>query len=307
MSEPSTTERAQQPPEWSPFVERSDFERFWSLALAAAELHGAIDPRPDEGMIAIGEGIDLVECGMLNLAQSCAGAGPSAWEEIVEQHFEFLAASPLRRVGRLIESFAAARPHLRTRVTQAGLIDQLDGSALSLPSGMAFGLALDIQGHSMWLGDEHTRGWNRSSEELLLAGTVQVRKRARLRQRIERGFGGRVTRLAGSSLFSTGHLFDLPQHVGPLPEAGALVAVPTAREILVAPLDNDAQLVNDATATLVSAVTAYAEGPNALTPDVWWWRPGEDFTPALRYDGRPRFEGPRELREIFDRRFDMDE
>ena len=305
MSEPSPSERALSP-EWSPFTESAEFERFWGLVVAAASQHGSVEELPDTGVIRVGQAPGHIECGLLNLAQSCATAGSASWEEIVERHFELVADSPMRRIGRLTESFATARPHLRARVVHADVVDSLDGNSLPLPSGMAFGLALDVEGHSVWLGEQHTGPWNRSVEELLLGGAVQVRKRVRLRSRVERMFGGRVTRLAGRSLFVTGHLFDLARHLGPPPESGALVAAPTAREMLVAPLDDETHLVNDAAAIVASAVASYAEGPNSLTPDVWWWRPGEDFALALRYDGRPRFEGPPALQEIFAASFDMD-
>ena len=83
------------------FTESAEFERFWSLVIAAAGQHGTVEERPDRGVIRVGQAPDHVECGLLNLAQSCATAGAASWEEIVERHFEVLADSPMRRVGRL--------------------------------------------------------------------------------------------------------------------------------------------------------------------------------------------------------------
>ena len=81
----------------------------------------------------------------------------------------------------------------------------------------------------------------------------------------------------------TGHLFNLDRHItGAWGQQGALITFPTARDMLAIPLDRRTGLIDDITATLATTAHAFADGPNSLSTDMWWWRPGHDLEPALR-------------------------
>lgn len=58
-------------------------------------------------------------------------------------------------------------------------------------------------------------------------------------------------------------------------EMGAVVTVPTARDLLVCHVDASEEFVNNSAAMLAMSYTRHLAGPNSVSRNALWWRPGE--------------------------------
>lgn len=103
-------------------------------------------------------------------------------------------------------------------------------------------------------------------------------------------------------MFLTGHIFGLDAHIPSDWHAhGALIAAPTAREMIAVPVVNGPEMADRVAAGLASAYVSWCEGPNSLSTDLWWWRPTHDLEPAVRLvNGRVKVTAQGELAEIME-------
>jgi len=53
-----------------------------------------------------------------------------------------------------------------------------------------------------------------------------------------------------------------------------VVTVPTAQTVVVCPVDVSEQFVGDVASMLAFSYVRYLEGPNSVSPNALWWRPG---------------------------------
>lgn len=192
---------------------------------------GHVEPNLEAGLLTVGD--EPARCGVIGLTQLCASNDPMDWKAIVEHHFELLRDHPLAAMMARLSDYHGARRHLRLRLVPTEVVEEIDGHRVELPTGVSLALALDMDGHCVYVSSQHTTGWQPMSEELMLTAAEQVRRRVRVRKRVRHRFGGRHLHLHGMSLFLTGHLFDLSRHLSDTAPLGALVNAPTAREMLV--------------------------------------------------------------------------
>ncbi len=77
-----------------------------------------------------------------------------------------------------------------------------------------------------------------------------------------------------------------------------MVTVPTAREVFVCAVDPPDGFENDSAAMLAASYTRFLMGPNSVTSNALWWRPGEPLEGFARLDhGGFELVAPPELRE----------
>ena len=105
----------------------------------------------------------------------------------------------------------------------------------------------------------------------------------------------------GDSFFVASRVLDLPRFAGPLPPAGAIVAVPHRHMLLRHPIESIAML-EAINAMAYTAARMYRDGPGSIVPHVYWWRHG---APLLHIPTRLDDEGlavfaPDELTELLE-------
>ncbi len=85
--------------------------------------------------------------------------------------------------------------------------------------------------------------------------------------------GVEVVHLFGSSEFTATLVCSLEDHVGPLGQHGAIIAVPCDHTVLIHPIEGETS--RRAIGTLVPIVRRiHADGPGSLSPQIYWWRDG---------------------------------
>ena len=76
------------------------------------------------------------------------------------------------------------------------------------------------------------------------------------------------------------------------------MTVPTAREVMVCAVDPPEDFESDGPAMLAASYVRYLAGPNSVTSNALWWRPGEPLEGFARLDhGGFELVAPPELRE----------
>ncbi|MDG2113656.1 MAG: hypothetical protein P8N02_13700 [Actinomycetota bacterium] len=295
MSHPSTTFDAGAEPPWSPFSHREQLQTFWTLAVDAARTLGTVEPDLGEGLLIVGEGLDVLHCGVINLAQLCAEAEPTRWEGMVERHFQFIRGDPLAAALARLSDYQTARRHLRLRLAPTPVVEEVDAHRIDLPDNISIALAIDMDGHCVYVSSEHTKTWGPTGEELLMTAAEQNRRKVRVHKRSRHRHGGEHLHLHGASLFLTGHLFDLRRYVPDTGPMGVLVSAPTARELLVVPVGDGPVFADNIVSLMGSTFSAWSDGPNSLSTAVRWWRQGFDLEPAFRMSNGVEMVAPEPL------------
>ncbi|POX50976.1 hypothetical protein C3489_21040 [Streptomyces sp. Ru71] len=261
--------------------------------------------RARHGTDAVVTGADVLHDGHRNpltsLAQRCRDIPEEHWPEVVRQHFARLenasrgeedAGELLRGVRlRLLSDDALPEGGFRyVRPVADGLI-----AALALDSAESVRLLHD--------GDVARAG----TEELWAAGRANLLAEPVRHEEVRTPSGAVLHSVYGDSHFVASKALVLPELVRAvtgreLPEAGALVAVPTRHLLAFHPIVDGT--VVDAVNDLGSyALGACQDGPGSLTPRLYWWHRGQ-LVCLTHIDEETRslsVEPPRELLETMKR------
>ncbi|WP_306319319.1 MULTISPECIES: immunity 49 family protein [unclassified Streptomyces] len=211
---------------------------------------------------------------LANLARRCGAAPDADWSELVDAHFAALADAS--RGGEDAEELLA-RTCLRLVPTDTGA-DAVDGARYprEVAEGLRLALALDGPDSVRLLTDEDVA---RAGADALWEAAGRALIREPMRHEEVRLDGHPVLYSAyGDSHFVASKAVVLPEVVAEvtgrrMPDAGALVAVPTRHLLAFHPIvdGSAADAVND---LATYAVRAHAEGSGALSPRVYWWHEG---------------------------------
>ncbi|GGW42077.1 immunity 49 family protein [Streptomyces xantholiticus] len=210
-----------------------------------------------------------------NLAHMCRRAPEERWPELVETHFARLQAA-----GNGDESAAEllSGVHARLLPTESITPDLVGAMryARVVADGLVFAYALDQPTTVRILTDPDVE--RAGLEELgeaayanLMRIPVEHEEVAIEGRALLHSVYGDSPFVASKALF----LSELAREVTgePLPDAGALVAVPTRHLLAFHPLSDGsvADAINDLSQY---ALGAYQDGPGALSPRVYWWHRG---------------------------------
>ena len=206
-----------------------------------------------------------------DLRARCSLLPRKEWEGVL---LEALHALALAREARAdLADLAVAGPALRARVQSEGSVLAEDVVLAPLCAGLVEVLLVETEGALAPVPPSVAQGWGAPVPELLLRGRVQsLAAEEPSVEPVDLGCDGVVAvqtsaPFAGSQAFRLDRLLDLP-------EAGALVALPTRHLLLAAPLRTRTGTLDAAQALLTNAEPLWRQGPGGLSPDLFWLRDG---------------------------------
>jgi hypothetical protein len=143
---------------------------------------------------------------------------------------------------------------------------------------------------------KHFEAWNRPIGDLFRMGVENIRKDGRLESRIQDVPGAvRIGILAdprGRNPFTTSHIFFFEDYFGTDHPHGVLFGIPQRRCILFHPIV-DQGVVASVDALLGSLLRAFREGPESLSPNLYWWNDGKITLLPSSLEGKElRFNPP---------------
>ncbi|MHB9754739.1 immunity 49 family protein [Streptomyces sp. BYX5S] len=209
---------------------------------------------------------------LAGLARRCAEAPEDDWAGLVDAHFAALADA-----SRGGEDASELLANSCLRLVPTDTADEL-GFAYprEVAEGLRLALALDGTDSVRLLTDEDVA---RAGADELWGAARQALTRQSMRHEEVRLDGHPVLySVYGDTHFVASKAVVLPEVVAEvtgrrMPEAGALVAVPTRQALAFHPIVDGS--ATDAAADLASyAERAHAEGPGPLSPHVYWWHDG---------------------------------
>ncbi|MFF5977429.1 immunity 49 family protein [Streptomyces olindensis] len=210
-----------------------------------------------------------------SLAQTCSKTPEEHWPDLVTAHF-----GRLRQASQGDESVAELLRGAHARLLPVeSITPELSGSlryARVVADGLVFAYALDGRTSVRILTDRDVeRAGLQALGEAARANLMRVPVRHE-----EVGVEGqaRLHSVYGDSPFVAGKALFLAEVawkvVGEqLPDAGALVVVPTRHHLLYHPI-TDGSVVDAVNSLAAYALGAYEDGPGALSPRVYWWHRG---------------------------------
>lgn len=212
---------------------------------------------------------------LTNLARWCLDAPEDAWPELVRQHF-----TRLESASRGDEDAQELLRHTRLRLlpSDAFPADAADQFRYVRPvaEDLLAALALDTPESVRILGDADVA--RAGLDALWAAGRANLLAEPVEHTEVRSASGALLHSVHGDSHFVSSKALVLPELVRDvtgrdLPEAGALVAVPTRHLLAFHPIQ-DGTVVDAVNDLGAYALGAYQDGPGSLTPRLYWWHQG---------------------------------
>ncbi|MFN3486976.1 MAG: hypothetical protein ACK44W_16040, partial [Planctomycetota bacterium] len=189
--------------------------------------------------------------------------------------FRFVEES--RRIDERARRFEDVRPLLKVRIYHADYLLHMGPERLvhRVPApGLVETLVYDLPFSVSTVPREHVHAWGLPEGELFALGLANVRAEGLLEpRRFEVDGGGAFYALAGDSFFTATHALFLGDYLEPVPEHGALVAVPHRHAVLYHPIA-DMTVVPVLQSMIAVSFGMYQEGPGSIHPGLYWWREG---------------------------------
>ncbi|MEU5538549.1 immunity 49 family protein [Streptomyces sp. NPDC020362] len=210
-----------------------------------------------------------------NLAHICRKAPEERWPGLVAAHF-----ARLQQASKGDESAEELLRGVHARLLPAeSLTPELAGAlryARVVADGLVFAYALDGPTSVRILTDRDVE--RAGIEELGRAAYTNLMRVPVQHDEVPVEGRARLHSLYGDSPFTAGKALFLDaaarQVVGePLPDAGALVVVPTRHNLVYHPIA-DGSVVDAVNSLAAYALGAHEDGPGALSPRVYWWHRG---------------------------------
>lgn len=212
---------------------------------------------------------------LTNLAYACREVREERWPELVAAHFSRLeqastggetAEELLRDVHARLLPVDALGPELAAAMRYARVVAE----------GLVFAYALDGPTSVRILTDADVE--RAGLENLGQAAYANLLRVPVEHEAVPAGGRARLHSLYGDSPFVASKALFLSAAVrqvtgAPLPDAGALVAVPNRHLLAYHPI-TDGSVVDAVNALADLASAAYEDGPGALSPRVYWWHRG---------------------------------
>ena len=217
-----------------------------------------------------------MECvlGLSNLAQICRASDPADWHLAIYSHIarldDFTPEVLVERLG----DYERLKPDLRIRVVGPHHLAHIDPVSDSLPLGLHACLSVDLDGAACPVDSGYFNDWGVDHAEVMSIALANTLMGEPLVAQEIGGLSANLRVLTGDSLFVSGHLLDFARTVPDIGAQGAVVTVPTAQTVVVCPVDVSEQFVGDVASMLAFSYVRYLEGPNSVSPNALWWRPG---------------------------------
>ena len=228
--------------------------------------------------------------GLANLAQSCAGVPAETWPAAITGHFtrSEVADNDVRSFIPDSTNFAAVQPLLSLQLWPD------DPTAVPLDRfvyrrdipGLVTTLVYDLPSCTRSIPPEDAACWSQPREELFpLAMENLDKKKSSLKTNGIRAEGiGELLVVDGPEFTTASYALLIHRYkkrfFGP---AGALLALPTSRQLLCLPLDPAKNCNRLALLLLSLAQKLHRDGPGSLTDQLYWHREGSFI--AVPYNG----------------------
>lgn len=268
-------------PWWSPEQLRDFLNHVESVVHARFGEH-TVDEA--EGTVAV-ENMDCV-LGLSNLAQTCRAADPGDWRLIIYSHVARLDDFAPDLLAERLGDYERLQPDLRVRVVGAHHLSQIDAVCDPLPLGLSACLSVDLDGAACPVDCSYFTEWGVEQGEVMAAALANTLMAEPLTPLERDDAPGQFRVLTGDTLFVTGHLLDFARTVPDIGDMGAVVTVPAAHTVMVCPVELNEQFVDDSATMLAASYIRYLAGPNSVSPNALWWRPGHPLEGFARLDNQ---------------------
>ncbi|MBK9030261.1 MAG: hypothetical protein IPL61_02790 [Myxococcales bacterium] len=264
-------------PTWARFMSDGEWHAF-AVALTDELVRRAMPYRFDDAVLWGRWGGDEDEAlGLTNLAQLCHASIPGSYPEVIASHFDALVAGrgDRARAGQLGHDLAAARPVLRLRLyARDTFVEGAEQFVLhEVADDLTAVLCYDLPSNVVTVTADTLPRWDVPAEELYYQALANQRRAERaVIEDIDVG-GAIVRAMTGESYFVASNLLLLRDFIGDEPALGVIAAVPNRHTLVWHPIV-DPNALRALDAMVVMAASLYAEGPGAISPNLYWWRDG---------------------------------
>ena len=265
-------------PAWARFMSTDEWYAF-ARALIGELARRGHPYRVDDAVLWGRWGGDEDEAlGLTNLAQLCHASPSDTYAEVIASHFDALVAGRSDRAlaGQLGGDLAAARPVLRLRLySRDTFVEGADQFVLrDVADDLTAVLCYDLPSNVVTVTADTLPRWGVPADELYYQALANQR-RAEQRAAIEEiDVGGAIVRaMTGDSYFVASNLLLLNDFVTDEPPLGVICAVPNRHTLVWHPII-DGSALRALDAMVVMAASLHAEGPGAISPNLYWWKDG---------------------------------
>jgi hypothetical protein len=266
------------PPTWAGFMPAAEWRQFVAAVEAELQRRG-VTYRIADGYVWAPWGSDREEAlSLLNLAQLCHAAGVPAFPRVITAHFDALVAGRGDRelADELVRDLARARPHLKLRLYPRTTFDGhgREFVAREVADGLFAVLCFDLPSNVVTVHTQALARWGCSEDEVWYQALANLRRSERLEpEPIDVG-GARLLAMTGDSFFVASNLLLLGDYLPADLPYGALACVPNRHTLVMHPIvDPTALWAIDALVVMANDMSA--DGPGAISSNVFWWRGGE--------------------------------
>ncbi|MDE0613117.1 MAG: hypothetical protein OXI32_01750 [bacterium] len=235
-----------------------------------------------EGTVTV-EDMDCV-LGLSNLAQTCRAVDSEDWRLIIYGHVARLDDFAPDLLAERLGNYEQLQPDLRVRVVGAHHLNQIDAVSDPLPLGLSACLSVDLDGAACPVDRSYFGEWGVEQGEVMAAALANTLMDEPLTPLEGDDAPEQFQILTGDTLFVTGHLLDFGRTVPDIGDMGAVITVPAAHTVMVCPVELDEQFVDNSATMLAASYIRYLAGPNSVSPNALWWRPGHPLEGFARLD-----------------------
>lgn len=220
--------------------------------------------------------------GLTNLAQSYRAADEEDRRVLIYAHVARLDDFHPDALAERLSDYRRVQDDLRVRIVSDVHLERFDGVFDSLPVGLKSCLTLDLNGAVCPVDRQYLDGWGMDRDEVMadaLHRTLGAEQLSALD-----GGGGRYRVLTADSMFAATRLLDFEPDVSDIGDMGAVVTIPSAQTVMVCPLQCGEEFVDGLAHMLAVSCMRFEAGPNSVSPNALWWRPGRELEGFARLD-----------------------
>ena len=232
-----------------------------------------------DGTVAV-EKMDCV-LGLSNLAQTCRVAEPGDWPLIIYSQVARLDDFAPDALANRLGDYERTQPDLRV---SAQHLCHIDAVRDPLPLGLSACLSVDLDGAACPVDRSYFNDWGVEHGEVMAVALANTLMDDPLTAMELSEVSGQFRVLTGDSLFVSGHLLDFARTVPDIGLLGAVVTVPAAHSVMVCPVELSEKFVDDSASMMATSYIRYLTGPNSVSPNALWWRPGHPLAGFARLD-----------------------
>jgi hypothetical protein len=233
---------------------------------ASRDLEVSYDP--ETGLGTYGE----AQFSVRNLAQNLAKIDRERWSEYVAWHFGRLVEGP----PEVPSNYEKARRQLRVRLASTEMAKNYVSEEALRPvaDDLHEVLMITVDKGAMTVPPDSIKEWGQPLDQLWNdARKHTLLDEPRERQALLRPNGEQFTWVRGSWWVAS-LLLDLGRYLSPQNQHGAIAMVPV-RDALLFHEITDAGVVHSVGSMVPAGLQFYFEGPDPISPHVYWWRNSE--------------------------------